>query len=158
MISLDVKDRGVLDSLARLSRGLKDMTPVMADVAQVLASESERQFASESGPHGSWPALAPSTTAARTKKGTWPGQMLQVSAAGLAASVQTDHGYNFASIGSNKVYAAIQLLGGQAGRNHAVEIPARTYLPFDPETQDISEAAGRTVLDVLQAHLDRMVG
>ena len=42
MITIEVNDRSVLDALERLRRGLTDMTPVMADVAQALASASER--------------------------------------------------------------------------------------------------------------------
>ena len=52
MITIEVNDRSVLDTLNRMVQGLSDATPVMADLAQVLASESERQFASQSGPWG----------------------------------------------------------------------------------------------------------
>lgn len=41
------------------------------------------------------------------------------------------------AIGTNKIYAAIHQLGGQAGRGHAATIPARPYLGFS--TADIEE-------------------
>ena len=156
MITIEVKDREVLDLLGRLTQGMADLTPVMANVALGLASESERQFATESGAFGGWPDLADSTKAARRKKGLWPGQILQVSAGGLAASVQTAYGPNFASIGSNKPYSAIHMFGGDAGRGHASKIPARPYLPFNPQTNELTEPAKKVVMDVLELYFSRL--
>ena len=156
MITVEVKDQEVLAILNRLIGGMKDMRPAMANVAQALASESERQFATQSGPLGGWPDLADSTKAARSKKGSWPGQILQVSAAGLAPSVQTAYGPNFASIGSNKPYSAIHMFGGSAGRGHAAKISARPYLPFNPQTQDLTGPAKETVIEVLELYFSRL--
>lgn len=63
----------------------------------------------------------------RTKKRKWPGQILQVEGK-LAASINTYYDNDSAVIGSNLEYAAIHQLGGQAGKNKSVEIPARPYL------------------------------
>lgn len=156
MITVEVKDREVLDLLDRLTQGMADLTPVMANFALGLASESERQFATESGAFGGWPDLEDSTKAARSKKGSWPGQILQVSAGGLAASVQTAYGPNFASIGSNKPYSAIHMFGGDAGRGHTSKIPARPYLPFDPQTKELTEPAKKVVMDVLERYFSRL--
>ena len=41
MITIEVNDRSVLDTLNRMVQGLGDATPVMADLANVLASESK---------------------------------------------------------------------------------------------------------------------
>ena len=41
--------------------------------------------------------------------------------------------FDSAVIGSNLEYAAIHQLGGQAGRNKSVEIPARPYLKLTDE-------------------------
>lgn len=158
MITIEVNDRHVLDLLDRLMRGLSDTTPVMADIAQALASESERQFATESGPLGAWPGLSEeSTIPLRTKKGSWPGQKLQVSAGGLAPSVQTAYGKDFASISSNKPYSAMQMFGGTTSASSMIPgkaIPARPYLPFNPETLELSDQAEDNVLDILNAWLD----
>lgn len=156
MITIEVKDQEVLATLSKLTRGLSNMTPVMADIAQALASESERQFATQFGPLGPWPGLAESTIKSRAKAGTWPGRMLQVSAGGLAPSVQTAHGATFASISSNKPYSAIQMFGGQAGRGGRSTIPARPYLPFNPQTEELSDPANKTVLEVLNGYLNRL--
>lgn len=157
MITVEIKDKEVLAMLNSLAAGMKDMRPAMADIAQALASESERQFATQSGPFGEWTDLAKSTKAARSKKGSWPGQILQVSAGGLAASVQTAFGANFASIGSNKPYSAIHMFGGNAGRGHAAEIPARPYLPFNPQTSELTAPAKEAVMDVLELYFSRLI-
>ncbi|OPD94222.1 phage virion morphogenesis protein, partial [Pseudomonas aeruginosa] len=74
------------------------------------------------------------TVAAREAKGRGPHPILQVTNA-LARSVTTWADRNEAGIGSNLVYAAIHQFGGDAGRGHQVEIPARRYLPFDENGQ-----------------------
>lgn len=158
MITIEVKDQEVTAMLGRLMAGMKNMRPVMANVAQALASESERQFAAQSGPLGPWPGLAASTMEARRKSGTWPGRMLQVSAGGLAASVQTAYGADFAQISSNKPYSAVHMFGGNAGRGGRSKIPARPYLPFNPQTQNLTESAQTTVLEILSVYLDKLAG
>ena len=157
MITIEVKDQEVLAILNRLAAGVNDMRPAMANIAQVLASESERQFATQGGPLGAWPVLAESTKDARSKKGTWPGKMLQVSAGGLAASVQTAYGAIFASIGSNKPYSAIHMFGGSAGQGHTSEIAARPYLPFNPQTKELTESAQQTIVEVLDLYIQRLI-
>lgn len=159
MIKVEVKDQDVLSLLSRLSAGMKDMGPAMANVAQALASESERQFATQSGAFGGWPTLSDTTISLRSKRGTWPGRILDVSAGGLASSVQTSYGPNFASIGSNKPYAAMQMFGGTTSAKSMIpgkKIPARPYLPFNPETGQLTPQAKITVLEVLQMHIDRL--
>lgn len=114
--------------LARLQR----TRPLMAGISAELLSETESNFSAQGNPK--WKALATSTIASRTKAGTWPGMILQVSTAGLAASVHTSHTEATATIGAgagkSAAYAAIQQLGGQAGRGRKVTIPARPYLPL----------------------------
>ena len=159
MFKVEVKDRQVLELLNRLSGGMKNMSPAMANVAQALATQSERQFKTQSGPFGGWPVLTGTTIAMRTKKGTWPGRMLDVSAGGLAASVQPSYSANSASIGSNKVYAAMQMFGGTTSSKSMIpgkKIPARPYLPFNAQTGQLTTNAQTTVLEVLQAHIDRL--
>ena len=46
----------------------------------------------------------------------------------LASSVTTQYDDDSAVIGSNKDYARIHQLGGDAGRGKKVKIPARPYL------------------------------
>lgn len=76
----------------------------------------------------------------KNKTEKWPGQILQVSGK-LASSISTFYDDNSAIIGSNKEYAAIHQLGGDAGKNKKVKIPARPYLAL---TQN-------DILEILQA-------
>lgn len=162
MITIEVKDQEVQEILSQLSGRVKDMSPVMAEIAHALASESERQFKTESGPLGKWPDLSEKTTKVfRTRKGTWPGKILQVSAGGLAASVQTSFGAYFASIGSNKRYAAMHMFGGVTSPKSMIpgkRIPARPFLPFNPQTQELSAPARATIIESLNNYLVRRKG
>ena len=54
----------------------------------------------------------------------------------LASSVNTQYDDESVVIGSNLPYAAIHQLGGQAGKNKKVEIPARPYLQLIDEDYD----------------------
>lgn len=160
MIKIEIKDQDVLTMLSRLQAGMKDMRPVMANVANALASASERQFATQSGPFGAWSSLSTaSTIPARIKKGTWPGRILDVSTAGLASSVQTSYGADFARIGSNKPYSAMQMFGGTTSSSSMIpgkKIPARPYLPFNPQTKDLTPQAKATVLEVLETYFGQL--
>ena len=89
-----------------------------------------------------WTELSESTIKQRTKNKQWPGMILQVSGQ-LASSVNTYYDNDSAVIGSNLEYAAIHQLGGQAGRNKAVEIPARPYLNLtDEDFEEILQSVG----------------
>lgn len=159
MITIEVNDRSALDALNRMVQGLSDATPVMADLAQLLAIESEHQFASQSGPLGPWPGLSDVTKQMRARGGSWPGKMLQISSAGLAASVQTAYGPDWASISTNKPYAAMHQFGGTTSARSMIPgktIPARPYLPFNPRTNEITPDAQATILDVVNSWLHQL--
>lgn len=49
--------------------------------------------------------------------------------------------------GSNKPYAAIHHLGGQAGRGKKVTIPARPYLPINGNSQ-LQNGADKRIIDI----------
>ena len=84
--------------------------------------------------------LSEATKKQRTKQKKWPGQILQVSGQ-LASSISTQYDDKSAIIGSNLDYAAIHQLGGQAGKNKNVEIPARPYLKLtDDNFNEILDA------------------
>ncbi|TBN36300.1 phage virion morphogenesis protein [Pseudomonas sp. BGI-2] len=65
--------------------------------------------------------------------GNWPGQILQVSAAGLAASITTYATDSSALVGSNKPYAAMMQFGGEQADFPYLwgDVPSRPYLPVD---------------------------
>ncbi len=152
--TIEVKDKEVRSLLKRLTRKLQDTDPLMSNIAALMASATESQFAGEKGPDGqAWPGLAEATKTEREKHGTWPGKMLQISSAGLAASIQTEHGNDYAQIGTNKVYGPIHFFGGEAGRGHKATIPARPYLPISAEG-NLAETTKQDILKIMQNYLD----
>jgi len=145
---IEVKDQPVLEALVELARRSDNLAPAMREISETMLDSVEESFDQETDPATGmpWQTLSPVTQALRTEKGSWPGKMLQISQGGLAASVQADSGDDYAEVGSNKPYARIQHLGGKAGRNRKVEIPARSYLGLWPEHQE-------EIVDVIQRHL-----
>ena len=63
----------------------------------------------QAGRSDKWQELAKSTIKQRTKKGHWPGKILQVRCE-LASSITSYYDSDSAVVGTNKVYAAIHQL------------------------------------------------
>lgn len=132
-IRITLDDQQAQAAFAALIERLRDLSPLTKKWAGHLADASEEAFAREASPDGiPWVDLSDRTKKARSKRGKWPGQKLQVSGH-LARSVTPDHGPDFAEIGSNVIYARIQQKGGQAGRGHKVTIPPRPFLGLSDE-------------------------
>ena len=140
MIEIRIDASNVQRELGLIIERLQRPRVLMAGIAAEMLSETESLFAAEGDPK--WQALAAGTLAARRKRGTWPGKILQVSPAGLAASVQTESSDSAATIGAgagkSAAYARIHQLGGQAGRGHKATIPSRAYMPFTKTGSDYS--------------------
>lgn len=125
-LQLNVDNKAVTEALLELAKRGENLRPLMKSIAGIFASSTEENFKNEGRPD-KWIDLAESTKKQRTKKRKWPGQILTVEGQ-LASSVTTQYDDDSAVIGSNKEYARIHQLGGQAGRNKSVNIPARPYL------------------------------
>ena len=125
-VEIKIDNKEVNKRLLELAEKGENLRPLMKNIAGIFASSTEDNFREEGRPE-KWTDLAGATKKKRTKKRKWPGQILQVEGK-LAASVNTQYDDNSAVIGSNLDYARIQQLGGQAGKNHKVNIPARPYL------------------------------
>lgn len=138
----------VQSSLRQLGQRLADLTPVMREIAGVLADVTEEAFAQQRDPatQTPWQRLQQSTIDARTRRGFWPGKILQQTGQ-LAASVSqsSDFGKDFAAVGSNLDYAAIQQLGGAAGRGGSAVLPARPFLGLSSEGEE-------EILDLIERH------
>ena len=130
-IEIKLDNKEVESRLLDLAKRSENLRPLMKNIAGIFAYYTEENF-KEQGRPDKWIDLAESTKKQRTKTGHYPGQILQVSGQ-LASSISTYYDNDSAVIGSNLVYAAIHQLGGQAGRNKSVEIPARPYLQLTPE-------------------------
>ena len=125
-IEIKLDNQEVQNRLLELASKCENLRPLMKNIAGIFAYSTEENFKNEGRPE-KWLDLAESTKKQREKKKKWPGQILQVEGK-LAASINTFYDDDSAVIGSNLDYAAIHQLGGQAGRNKSVSIPARPYL------------------------------
>ncbi|NCJ05198.1 phage virion morphogenesis protein [Synechococcales cyanobacterium C] len=107
-IQIEVED--ISQALAEIARRLEDLTPAFRRIKGVMLDAAEENFAQQGRPR--WVDLAPATKKQRAKQGSWPGSILQRTG-GLAASIVGDSGRDYATVGTNKEYAAIHQFGGE---------------------------------------------
>lgn len=143
-VEIKIDNQEVTERLLELARRGENLRPLMKNIAGIFASSTEDNFREEGRPE-KWTDLAGATKKKRAKKRKWPGQILQVEGK-LATSVNTQYDDNSAVIGSNLDYARIHQLGGNAGKNHKAEIPARPYLKLTND--DLEE-----ILNVITIYL-----
>ncbi len=138
-IKIKIDNNAVNEKLLEIAQKSENLRPLMKNIAGIFAYSTEENFKNEGRPD-KWTELSESTIKQRTKKKQWPGMILQVSGQ-LASSVNTYYDNDSAVIGSNLDYAAIHQLGGQAGKNKSVEIPARPYLNLtDDDFEEIMDS------------------
>lgn len=139
-IEIEIDNREVKNRLLELAKRGAYLRPLMKNIAGIMAYSTEENFREEGRPE-KWQDLSDVTKELRKKKRKWPGQILQVEGM-LASSISTYYDKDSAIIGSNLPYAAIHQLGGDAGRNKKVKIPARPYLHLtDDDFDEILNAA-----------------
>lgn len=149
MFEIKIDGKDAVSALNRLAAAEHNMSTVMRAIATELHSQTEANFAAEGRPK--WPSLSVSTLKAAQAKGRSPARMLQDSGQ-LAASITTSSGAKHASIGSNKVYAAIHQFGGMAGKGKKIAIPARPFLPVTA-SRDLQREAVDPVIGLLKRYL-----
>ena len=133
-IEIKIDNKEVEKALLEIAQKTSNLRPLMKNIAGIMADSTEENFKVEGRPK--WKDLSEKSKTARKKTGHYPGQILQVSGQ-LALSVTTQYDETSAVIGSNKAYAAIHQLGGQAGKNKKTTIPARPYLKLANEEYKI---------------------
>lgn len=133
-IEIKIDNKEVEQKLQELAKKSSNLKPLMKNIAGIFASATEDNFAEEGRPD-KWIDLSEVTKKQRKKIGKYPGQILQVTGQ-LASSVNTYYDNDSAVIGSNLAYAAIHQLGGQAGKNKKVTIPARPYLKLTSDDEE----------------------
>lgn len=146
-IDITFSNGTVLQVLGNLIERLDDLSEPMNDIAAVLESATEGAFATESDPAtgAPWASLSDAYLKANPKR--QGGKILQVSAGGLAASIAADSGNFWASIGSNKIYAAIHQFGGTDDMPAGpAGIHAREYIGLSSDDET-------SVLDILAGYL-----
>ena len=131
--------------LSTLLNNATNTRAMMRGIATELLSMTEENFESEG-----WGGQRWKQSRRAADEG---GKTLQKSGQ-LAASLTTQVGSNYARIGSNKKYAVIHHLGGQAGRGHKTNLPARPYLPINGNNQPQPDAK-RRILDIAIAALKK---
>ena len=143
-IEIKLDNQEVQNRLLELASKCENLRPLMKNIAGIFAYSTEENFKNEGRPE-KWLDLAESTKKQREKKRKWPGQILQVEGK-FAASINTFYDDDSAVIGSNLDYAAIHQLGGQAGRNKSVSIPARPYLK-------LTDSDYKEIIQEIEKHL-----
>lgn len=143
-IEIKIDNQEVERRLQEIAKKSSNLRPLMKNIAGIFASATEDNFAEEGRPD-KWIDLSEVTKKQRKKIGKYPGQILQVTGQ-LASSVNTYYDDDSAIIGSNLAYAAIHQLGGQAGKNKKVTIPARPYLKLtDDDLEEIMESVEKYI-------------
>ncbi|TAD90958.1 MAG: phage virion morphogenesis protein [Alphaproteobacteria bacterium] len=145
-LSFTLADQATPD-LRRLLRRARNLRPLMGAIAGIAQASTRGRFETSSGPDGTkWTPLSAVTLAAKQKrggKGVGEPKIL-VETAHLKRSIIRRYDGRTAEIGSNLPYAAVHQLGGQAGRGHAITLPARPYLGLSGADERAITAAIRT--------------
>lgn len=119
MLSVKVENAAVIRALDEAQKRLTDTAPMMNAIAGVMLGEVMENFEQQGRPK--WRDLYPGTKAARAKRGTWPGDILQDSGQ-LLDSISSSSDATSAVVGTNQPYARIQNSGG------TIVQPARSNL------------------------------
>lgn len=154
MFTIELDHQRLQTALRKVEWAVGDLAPLMRGIAAELGSQTEENFGEEGRPD--WADLSDVTTTRREKNGNWPGQMLQVSAAGLAASVTTHATDSSALVGSNKPYAAMMQFGGDKSDFPHLwgDIPGRPYLPMNAEGE-LQPETENAILELAMSHLEK---
>lgn len=120
-IKVTLDDKAVRNALSYLSSQLQDMRPTMARIADELLNETHQIFNQEGVTPGSWQDLRPSTIRARSKKGYWPGKILEQRGA-LLSSIQRGYGADFAQVASSLNYAPVHFYGATIKRQGEIRL------------------------------------
>jgi len=154
-IDVEIKDKKVQRLFTRLQRNVKDLRPAFRAIGEIVRSSVIKNF-QEGGRPEKWEptrirSIYQAYTAKKTKSGgnrkayTIRGRLTKafdryssgkktlIDTARLQNSVTARAEADRVVIGSNVVYARIHQLGGKAGRNKKVKIPARPYLLVQEE-------------------------
>ena len=148
MITFELKDNGLTQSLEALSRSVSDLTPAMEMIGDALVNNIQLGFHDETDPWGHpWKALSPSTIEARRvgPNKNNPDMILQ------------DTGILKNSVNSSETNASQVVVGPAVyyGGPHQFGdgIPARPFLPLDDYGVDLPDEWRFEIMDIIQHHL-----
>lgn len=154
-IDVEIKDKKVQRLFTRLQRNVKDLRPAFREIGEIIRSSVIRNF-EEGGRPDKWEptrirSIYQAYTGKKTKSGASrkaytirgrltkafdrysSGKKTLIDGAYLMNSIKTRAKTDRVIVGTKKPYARIHQLGGMAGRNKKVKIPARPYLLVQEE-------------------------
>jgi len=137
---ISINWNGLKDKLERGSANLADTQRLMTTIGVAMKAQTVRRFHEGVDPDGK--AWEPSKRAAAAKGGK-----ALVDTGRLRNSISYSAAPLEVHVGSNVEYARIHQLGGKAGRNKKVNIPARPYLGLSTEDQE-------EIADKVKGHLE----
>ncbi len=165
MFVITENSRQVIQALTMLNSAIDDAAPVMGIIAGIMHDEVEENFAQEGRPK--WLGLR--RPVGKDRQG---GKILQRSGQ-LAASIEPGFDSKSAWVGTNKVYARIQQLGGRTSPHRIVprnkkalafngrvvkavnhpgsNIPARPFLMITPGGEE-------KILSAVSSYLSKIAG
>ena len=142
-LRITLQDSEIRQLSVRLAQfGDQAVNDALAELGESVRTMAIDSFESSTSPEGT--AWQPSERALLT------GGKTLIDTGDLQNSISVNMGFGEVEVGSNMVYAAIHQLGGKAGRNKSVTLPAR---PFLPEVE--GNLLQREAMEVFQAHLKR---
>ena len=112
-ILIEIDDSRVKAMLGRVAALRGDARPLLTAWAGIMLSEVQQNFAEEGRPR--WAPLASSTIRSRTRRGYWPGKILQ-NTGGLYRSVNAMTTPTMAIVSSNHPVAASMHFGASIER------------------------------------------
>jgi len=168
-LSIALDDREVQELLTREAAKVGNMKPVMTRIGAFYERRVLENFQNESAPDGTaWKPLAQDTMMmGLAKKKGWnkdgglsargkryiKGKRILRESGDLEGSIHFQADANSLTIGSSGsiLYAAIQQLGGKAGRGRKVTIPAREYLAMNSgDGFDLADQDRNWIMDLLR--------
>lgn len=125
-----------LDSFVHALDGIamrvQDLHPLLEDIGQVMKASTEANFEGEREPSGlQWKDLKKSTVERRTRRGTWPGQILTETGT-LRESMGVFIGPDYVEIGTNVPYGKYHMTG-------TTRMPARPFLGIPGDKSTLAE-------------------
>jgi len=123
-LSIEIKDHGVQEMLARIQRRVKDLTPAMRIIGEIVRTSIVRNFELGGRPR-KWRPLSPVTLARRKGKKIL---MVQGLGGGLAGSIHWTAHSDRAVIGTDKAYAAVHQFGAKKGSFGTVEAQVKAHI------------------------------
>lgn len=136
-------------ALKTLAARLDHLSPILKEIANTTLNHIDERFEAQ-GP--GWAPNAPATLMQGYRGKPIKNKGILHRSGHLRDSFTHDVSDHHVTIGTNVAYAPIHHFGGQAGKNHKVKIPARPFMPIDPQGH-IQTTLSRQILADLKHYL-----